>query len=645
MKRLLFFIFAVLGFTSGLSAQNNQVLFTIDNSPVTVDEFKSIYLKNTANTPTRESVVDYLELYINFKLKVHEAKQLQIDTVSSFKSEYEGYVKQLAQPYLTDVEVNQNLIDEAYTRMTKELNASHILINVPSETDTLKYYQRAMAVRDRILAGEPFEKVAVETSNDPSVSRNSGSLGYFSAFQMVYPFETAAYNTPVGQVSMPVRTQFGYHIIKVNDIRPSQGKVKIAHIMIKTPRNNDPQAIETARKTIVDIHTRLTNGEDFATIAKAESQDAGTAPNGGEFPWLASGQVIPEIERVAFALPTNGSISQPFQTPFGWHVLKRIDRKMVGTKEELLPEIKTRIARDSRSFKSIESFVSKLKAEYAFKEDLSTLQLLNVDSAIYANKWKAPELTTDPVIFTLDEKNYNLSAFATFLQNNQRMTKKIPVNTFVNNTYNDWVKNMIVAYEETQLSKKYPDFRQLQQEYYEGMLLFEISERQVWAMSTDSARLASYYATNSEKYKWGKRVHYVIYTLASQDKTEAFTKIITSKKSAKLNPADIVASATKKLKVEVQQIQKSANADDEEIVGFEKWTNGIKTQPIEEGKERVIKILNTTSGDVKKLAECRGELTADLQVEMEKQWISNLKQKHSVVVNNEVLDALKNELK
>lgn len=645
MKSLPFLLSLFLGFNC-LFAQNQDILLTIANTKVPAEEFKATYLKNSAHALSGESLDDYLQLFINFKLKVQEARQQKIDTSQAFIAEYEEYVKQLAQPYLTDAEVNDNLIDEAYSRLNKEIKASHILISIPDGDDTLKYYKKAIEVRNRIIGGEDFEKVAVETSSDPSVSKNRGSLGYFTAFQMVYPFETAAYNTRKGEVSMPVRTRFGYHLVKVFDIRPSQGKVKIAHIMIKTAHGGGQRNIDEAHKKIMDIHARLIKGEDFATIAKNESQDENTSQRGGEFPWLSAGQIIPEIDAVAFALSSDGAISEPVQTPFGWHIIKRLGRNMVGTKEEMTPEIKTKISRDMRSAKSKESFVAKLKVQYGFKENKDAINQVKsaVDSAVYASKWEAPVFTKDAVVFTLAGNEHRSSEFANYIAEHQYMARNSALSTFLNTMYSDWVSQVIIGYEESQLPVKYPEFRHIAQEYLEGMLLFEITDRTVWKKSYDSTALADFYSKNIHNYKWGERVHYAVYTLPNALSLDKFKKMLLSGKTSTMQPGALAQTAGKKLKIEIAHEQKSANTDSPEIKDYKQWKDGIKEMPSADGHVVVLRYIKTTTGDTKLLADCRGEVTADLQVEMEKQWIAKLKENYPVTLNTDVYKRLSDEL-
>ncbi|MCB0381655.1 MAG: peptidylprolyl isomerase, partial [Flavobacteriales bacterium] len=270
--------------------QTDPVLLKIDNKAVTLSEFDAIFKKNNTKETviTEESVNEYLDLYIKFKLKVREAENLGLDTSASFKSELEGYRKQLIQPYLTDREVSEALIEEAYERMKYDVNASHILINVDENAlpkDTLIAYNQILKIRDRILKGEDFGTVAVETSNDPSSKTNKGNLGYFNALHMVYPFESAAYNLKVGDISMPVRTRFGYHIIKLNDKRAARGNIKVAHIMIQGSKDLDEETLKNKKQKIDEIYAKLlTDKTQFGELAQQFSDDKGSAARNGELP-------------------------------------------------------------------------------------------------------------------------------------------------------------------------------------------------------------------------------------------------------------------------------------------------------------------------------------------------------------------------
>jgi peptidyl-prolyl cis-trans isomerase SurA len=630
---------------------SQKVLLTIADTPVTVDEFKSIYLKNLpANTAIDQTTLeDYLKLFINFKLKVQEAKTSKIDTSLTFRTEYEGYIKQLAQPYLTDASSDEQLLDEAYERMQYEISASHILIKVPENAlpaDTLKLYKKALEVRSRILKGELFGTVALSTSEDNSVARNSGYLAYFSVFQMVYPFETAAYNTPIDSISMPVRSRFGYHIIKVHDRRPAQGQVKVAHIMIRVQPNAAPQDVENARKKIVEISNKLKSGADFATIAKEESQDPSSAKDGGELPWISSGQIIPEFERVAFGLSTDGQISEPFQSTYGWHIIKRLGRKLVGTKQEMLPEIKSKIVRDSRSQKSRDSFIKKIKQEYNFKEDTSNLNLVEntLDSSIYRGSWSAKPIKKDAVLFSFKGNTFRVTDFINFVEKNQRFIGQNSLKSFVRTAYNGWVNKTILEFEETQLSDKYPEFKQLSKEYFEGMLLFEITNKTVWQKGSDSVGVENFYETHKNSYTWAERVHYAIYSIKDPKIADKFRKGLAKRKSKDIDPTNYIQNFNKKNQI-VSVEEKSANTDFIEIANYKAWENGIKQSTENDGTIIITEILKITNGDQKSLDDCRGQVIADYQDELESDWIETLKAKYSVTVNTDTFNELLNSTK
>ena len=266
---------------------NDIVLMTIDNKPVTKAEFIRIYNKNNTNNNVidKKSLEEYLDLFINFKLKVAEAESLGLDTATSFVNELAGYRQQLAKPYLVDKKVDEELMKTAYDRLKYDVKASHILIkieNVLDEKEEAAAYNKALKLRKKILKGSSFESIARKESDDPSAKSNGGSLGYFTGFQMVYPFESAAFNTPVGEISMPVKTRFGYHIIKVFDKRPTVGKVKVAHIMISVKQGSESNEKFDARKRIDAVYAKLLAGEDFAKMAQDFSDDKGSASKGGE---------------------------------------------------------------------------------------------------------------------------------------------------------------------------------------------------------------------------------------------------------------------------------------------------------------------------------------------------------------------------
>jgi peptidyl-prolyl cis-trans isomerase SurA len=375
MKRIVLVLLISVLALSVNAQEKDPVLLNVGGKEVKLSEFNAIFNKNKNNEKiTESSINEYLDLYIKFKLKVREAEALGYDTLPKFINELKGYRKQLAEPYLTDKDVTESLIKEAYERMTQDVKASHILIKLeedPLPADTLAAYNKAIKIRNRIIAGEDFGKVAKETSEDPSAQKNNGNLGYFSAMHMVYPFESAAYNTKVGAISMPARTKFGYHIIKVLDKRPARGTVKVAHIMVRADKNESSEDSAAKKQKIDEIYEKLTkDNQDFSALAKQFSDDKGSAQRGGELPEFNTGKMVEEFENTAFSLKNDGDISTPIKTDYGWHIIKRLSLKTLDSYDEMYSSLKGKVARDSRSNRSKVALLSKIKSENNFVENI-----------------------------------------------------------------------------------------------------------------------------------------------------------------------------------------------------------------------------------------------------------------------------------
>ncbi|MCB9001617.1 MAG: peptidylprolyl isomerase [Bacteroidales bacterium] len=653
MKRIvgICLLFIYIGSSSAIFAQQpSDTLFLIDNTPVTVGEFYNLYLKNVniQNSIPDSTLQSYMDLFVNFRLKVQAAKDLKIDTSKAFQNEYHSYVDQLAESYLIDSTTLNKLIDEAYQRLKVEVSASHILIAIPPSVDskdTLKYYQKALETRNRLLNGEPFGKVALSTSNDPSVSRNNGYLGWFSAFQMVYPFENAAYNTPEDSISMPVRTRFGYHIIKVHGRRPSKGEIKIAHIMVRVQPNATPEEVENARKKILDLYKKVTSGEDFAAVARQESDDKASAKNGGEFPWVHSGQIIPEFEAVAFSLDHDGQISEPFQSQFGWHIIKRIAKKEVSTKEEMLPEIKKMISRDSRSSQMTAALINHLKKQYNFKANMVAVQQLvsYLDSSLYKGQWKIQPLKNNPTVIAFAGKQYTLNDFATYIETVQKTIGQKSISDFLNLSFSEYSNKLLVDYEKSLLPTIYPAYKELAQEYLQGMLLFEISNRIVWEPASDSAKIAEFYNAHKSNYKWGERLYYTIYTLKDTLLLNKLEKQRLSKKYAKLSPNEFAKEFEKKTKSTLTVEQKVGDISTPELSNYKSWKEPLSTHHTSNGI-KIWEVNKITNGDIKDLNDCRGEVISDLQKDLETEWLQELKSKYKVTFNKKTLNEVKHSL-
>ena len=502
-------LFLILSFVSlqFISAQktSDKVLLSINNHKITAEEFERIYNKNNqVGTAERETVENYFDLFLKFKLKVYAAIDAGLDTAASFKNELKGYRDQLAKGYLTDTVMLNKLVKEAVFRTENQVCVSHYMVQLSanaSPADTLAAYNRIMEVRKRILNGEPFEKVAQESSDDPNAKNNKGYLGCFAALRVPYVFENAAYNTPIGEISQPVRTRFGYHLIKVINKRSAPGEVKVAHIMVAVPVDADSAKQAEAKKKIDDLYAKLKNGESFDTLARKFSDDQYSARNNGELSWFGAGQMVPEFEEASFALNNAGDISEPIKTFYGWHIIKLIDKRPPPSADKIESDVKGKIAGSDRSSLIHDAFVSKLKKEYKYQQYADKLDCFyKLDSLVLTDTFKLqPGCDTAAVVLTIEKNKYNVIDFSNFLKNSPKIFKD--AKEFIDNTYKNYVDQSLINYEDSKLTEKYPDFRNLVQEYYEGILLFNIMEKEVWnKASEDSTGLEEYYNKNKEKY-------------------------------------------------------------------------------------------------------------------------------------------------
>ena len=501
-------------------AQGNEVVLEVNGKPVYKQEFLQIYLKNNNNPKyDKQSIDEYLELYKKFKLKVAEAEYLKYDTLSKLKKELEGYRKTLSNSYLIDKEQNNKLVEEAYNRLQKEIRASHILINIRSNSpaDTLSSFNKLQEIRNKIIKGEDFNKMAKEYSEDPSASYNNGDLGFFTAFQMVYPFEDAAYKLNIGEISPIIKTKFGYHLIKLTDQRAARGIMKASHIMISAKKDASTEEIEIARKKINELYEKLKKGENFEDLAINFSDDPGSSDKGGKLPEFGSGsntRMVMDFENECFNLKQNGDYSKPFQTEFGFHIVKRLNHTPLGSFEALKKEIQSKVNKDERSKITQQSLIKKLKKEYNYKlNDKKALKwfVKNLDSSYYKGNWNYEKLSSDKLIFSFSNKNYTQKMFANYLKNNFRIPKQDnPL--VVSKQFDNWVNQEILLFEDQNLENKYPEFKSLMQEYHDGVLLYEIMTDKVWnKASRDTLGLNEFYNNNIKKYQWEERVEGTIY--------------------------------------------------------------------------------------------------------------------------------------
>ncbi|MFN5417885.1 MAG: peptidylprolyl isomerase [Flavobacteriia bacterium] len=645
MKSILVAVASILALNFSF-AQNESVM-EIDGKSVSKAEFLQIYLKNNPDPKyDKASLDEYMELFKKFKLKVAEAEALGYDTIPKLKRELEGYRKSLATPYLVDSDKNEEMIKQAYERLKKEIKASHILIKVDenaSSADTLIAYNKLMALKKRIENGEDFATVAKGAggSEDPSVVQNGGDLGFFTAFQMVYPFEEAAFSTPVGNVSNPVRTRFGYHILKVFAERPARGTMTAAHIMISTSKEDTPEMISDAKKKADEIYAKIKNGENFETLCASFSDDFNSNEKGGVLPPFGSGttqRMLPEFEETAFALKNDGDVSMPVKTQYGFHIIKRISWKDIASYDVMKKDLQNKVKRDDRAKKSQDYFVQKLKKEYGFVDkSKKTLKPFykTIDTTYNAGMWKADKIKSNKPIFTLNGVNFGQKDFAVYLEKNYASVPKGNSKDLVNSQLKNWEKSAILSYEETQLERKYPDFKALMQEYHDGILLYEVMSDKVWnKASKDTAGLREFYANNTSKYQWKDRVNAVVYECLNNDIATQVTKMLKSDTITSKHVLDkINAQSELNLRVRTNKFELSET----NYLKGKTFKKGVNPVYEFEGKFYIVKVDELLPAGPKTFDESKGAITADYQTYLEKQWLEDLAKKHPIKINETAL--------
>ncbi len=656
MKKISLLFFAFFWFLTAIYAQkeDTRTLLTIGDEKITVSQFLYVFDKNNgrAGVDDTTSMSDYLDLFINFRLKVKEAEELGMDTLKSFQTELAGYRSQLAQPYLVDKDVNEVLLKEGYERSQYNIRASHIMKRIPENMDdddslAKAAYNSLLEIRKRALKGEDFGALAREHSDDPSArdraadrnyparKGNGGDLGYFTAFYMVYPFENAAYNTPVGEISMPIRSKYGYHLVKVTDKIEALGTIHVAHILV----NNNPEVDGKAK--INEIRNEILNNSiTFEQAAMKYSDDRGSAEKGGELNWFEVSRMVPDFIKGISEIDTIGGISEPVETEYGWHLIKLLDLRKIPPYEEYLPELKNKVAKDSRSNKSREVAIERFKKEYKFKEYPKALQEFYtvVDSAILEKNWKATAASglTKP-LFVLNKKKFTQKQFATFVEANQRSVSKGTLKYMVHNLYNQWVNNMVLDEKSNNLEKEDFNFRMLMNEYHDGILLFNISDEKIWSKAiNDTTGLSEFLSKNQSNYMWKPRVDAEIYRV----KNDSIAQLVRNYLNAGMPLDSVIRLTNSSSSLNVGFERGKYEEGDNSII--DKAVKKVGVQQIENGDKliflvRINKILEAGS---KELSEARGLITADYQNYLHDEWIKSLREKYSVTLNQKVFDSL-----
>lgn len=636
-------------FSEQKQVQQDQTILEVGDQQVSVSEFEYVYEKNNSQDSafyTKSSLRDYLDLYTEFKLKVEAAREAGLDTLPKLQREFSTYQDQLAEPYLQNDSVMSRLLKEAYQRHLQQVKARHISIRVPRgapAADTAQAYRQLRKIRKKAKQGTGFESLAQEYQEQV----NAGSLGYFSVFDQPYPVENTAYSLSPGSVSKPLRTDFGYHLIKVTDKRPYSGKMRAKHIMIKPEQKGGSDNQQSAQNQIDSLYQRIQEGADFSRIARRHSEDRRSSRKGGKLPLFdrTNPNFPSKFKRKAFALKENGAITEPFKTQYGYHLLKRVKMKAPGSFAAMKPELKKKLKKDKRYERVEASVTDRIKRQSGYKRMLPEFGPLpqQLDSTFKTGGWtiRDPEPLRTP-LFRIGDTTYQLLAFARYLeeQSGQKLGQFKYRSYALEALYEDFEQERIKAYERRHLAAKYPEYRHLLKEYKEGVLLFEIMDRKVWSKAVeDSTGLRAYYRNHQDQYELPLSKAVTYYRFPSQKgQQRAYTKleageahkVVEQSLRNQLSGKDFVRRQDT-----FQKGQQAFMAKTEDETGLYQFEH--------KGQYYVVEVRDIMEGGSAPFEAVRGQVVADYQEKLEEEWLTSLRERFAVKVYDDVLESLVRE--
>lgn len=649
MKKYLALTLVLLFINLSFSQNKKDVLLTIDGKPVYTSEFKRVYNKNLdlVKDESQKSVEGYLDLFIDYKIKVAEAYAQNLDKDETYISEFNQYRDQLSRNYILENKVTSELSLEAYERGLEEINANHILVlskyeDIPQ--DTLKAYNKIKAIYDRAKAGEDFVALAKENSEEPNADNSGGQLGYFTAFAMLYPFETAAYNTQVGGVSEIVRTQYGYHIIKVNDRRKRGSQITTSHIMLSDKGSN--RTFVPADR-IIELYALLQQGEDFAKLAEQYSDDKNSAKNGGQLQKFRKGELrAPKFEEAAFSLENAGDYSKPVKSQFGWHIIQLNEKHSIPTYEEERESLEKKVKNGVRSKIVTSALNDQIKDKYGYVEVTNYVPFFNiyVSDDILKKKWEYDTIgnAQDRVIFTIGKKEIRFSDFAKFIVSRQKQQFTATEKSYV-------LADFYYEFESLELKNYFRDnleFENVQyastiREYRNGLLIFDLMNKNIWMKAkNDTLGLQNFYETVKENYTWDDRVDAVIVTTTTEDAALVARNLMLNDKTSEeikgvLNVDDQINVIISEGVFEKGQRELPGN--------FEVKVGVSETYSNKDGFTivRVNKVIPT---DIKPLGTVKGKVMSDYQNDLESKWMMRLRDMYKVKIHKKALKRVKKEL-
>jgi peptidyl-prolyl cis-trans isomerase SurA len=651
MKKNIFTLFVVLLISTNFYSQKKKdILMTIDDKQVLVSEFKRVFNKNLnlVQEEEQKSVDGYLNLFIDYKLKVTEAKAQGLHETELYIKEFEKYQDQLSRNYMFDDRVTDELVREAYDRSLEEVNADHILVMIELNAlpkDTLIAYNKIKTIWEKAIKNDqPFDSLVKKYSEEPAAKEHLGKLGYFSAFSMVYDFENAAFNTPVGEISDIVRTEFGYHIIKVNDRRKKKHKINVSHIMIF---ENDKEREYEPEKRINELYAMIQQGESFEGIARQFSEDRNTAINGGKIKTFGVGDLrAPLFEEAAYSLKEIGEVSKPIKSSFGWHIVRLNKIYPIPTFEEERKVIESKVNAGARAKIVTKAANEKIKNEYGYQEGISYMPYMYefVSDSILKKKWEYVQVPNNEnkMLFRIGDNKVTYDDFAQFIADKQKFSRKYDnKEILLIDYYKEFYNKTLKDYFKQRLEEENEEYASVLDEYRNGLLIFDVMDKNIWSVAkNDSIGLQKFFEKTKGDYVWKKRIEGDIYTSTTKSNAVMIQKLLEKGTESK----DIRKQLNNGNQVNVIVNSGNYEIDRREVPkNFEEKIGISKVYEVEDSFV-VMNVKNIIPSTEKDLEMVKGLVLSKYQNYLEEKWMNDLRKKHIVIINERVLKRVKKEL-
>lgn len=651
MKKILLNTLIATALFGQAGAQN---IFSYGNNNVSVSEFLRVYEKNNAAQKvdySEKALREYVELYSLFKMKVAEANKLHLDTSSSVASEIDNYRRQLSRGFLTDEEMVNKLVAEAYERSKFDLRVAHIILQSKPGKDSSAQRKTMDSLYQQISKGKlDFATAAKNFSDDLASKNQGGDIGYITGLQTVYAFENVAYNTAVGKVSSPFSTSYGYHILKVLEKRPARGQVKVAHILLSSPKSAGDSGLNAAKARAELVLKELKSGASFESLVTKYSDDKFSKDKNGELDAFGVGRMVPTFEEAAFGLKKPGDISKPVHTEYGYHIIKLLESYPLKPFEEVKKEFKSKVDNDARAQQARDLYFQKVKSSNGYKETPNAIEQVIAQIGKIADTGKdagAFNTTTfsdggNKTMFSLAGKNYTQNDFIGFAVASTR--GKISGGSkeaIFRELYTLYQSKVVNDFQEHKLVEENPDFKSLMQEYKDGIMLFELMDRNVWGKaSKDTLGLKAFFETQKDKYMWEPGFEGAVYTFKEQSTHKELQKLLAKKDVTNETLIKTMNSSQKpdalNILVGRTEFQKFTDIPKEKIV------EGKLTDAYKKGDGWIAVKADKIYKDKqpKSFVDARGYIISSYQDKLEKDWNASLRSQYPVQINEAELKKL-----